>query len=94
MGDRFALDGDAALEEPRGWPHKQTPFPTTRLRILGGDNTDGRTVALLVGLGLALTLGAVQGGMGRLGLWLGDRIVIVIVIMIWTRRFFVGETIV
>jgi hypothetical protein len=67
MGGGFALDGDTALEKPRRRSHEQALFGTTRLGVLGGDCTGGRSVALLQ-VGLTLALGAEQRG--RLGLFL------------------------
>lgn len=66
MGDGFPLDGDFALKKPRCRSHKQTLLGTTRLGLLlRGDDTDGRSVALLQ-VGLTLALGAVhRGGLGR-----------------------------
>ncbi len=60
MGDGLSLARHTALEKTG-----QALFRTTRLGILRGDDADGWSVALLQ-VGLVLTLGAVQRGLGGL----------------------------
>lgn len=58
MRDGLSLGRHTALEKAG-----QALFRTTRMGILRGDDTDGRSFALLQ-VGLALTLGAMQRGLG------------------------------